>query len=68
MAKNGPTEEDLMKTKKAQILDHKENVKTNRYWLNTIKNIDYMKKEAVSVNTFEERVNALTKADIQNGC
>ncbi|MBU3010035.1 insulinase family protein [Polaribacter vadi] len=65
MAKNGPSEEDLMKTKKAQILDHKENVKRNRYWLNLIKNIDYMKNEASEVTTFEERVNALTKEDIK---
>ncbi|WP_405565907.1 M16 family metallopeptidase [Polaribacter sp. Asnod6-C07] len=65
MAKNGPSEEDLMKTKKAQILDHKENIKRNRYWLNLIKNIDYMKNDISEATTFEERVNALTKEDIK---
>ncbi|APZ46758.1 peptidase M16 [Polaribacter reichenbachii] len=65
MAKNGPTEEDLMKTKKAQILDYKESIKRNRYWLNFIKNIDYMKNDASDATSFEERVNALTKEDIQ---
>ncbi|PQJ78074.1 M16 family metallopeptidase [Polaribacter porphyrae] len=65
VVKNGPTDEDLSKTKKAQILDHKESVKRNRYWLNLIKNIDYMKNDASDTMNFEERVNALTKADIQ---
>lgn len=66
MAKNGPSKEDLEKTKKAQILDHKESVKRNRYWLNLIKNIDYMKNDASDTSSFEERVNALTKEDIQS--
>ena len=65
MVKNGPSDEDLMKTKKAQILDHNENIKRNRYWLNTIKNIDYMKDDASETTSFEERVNSLTKKDIQ---
>ena len=63
---NGPTEEDLEKTKKAQVLEHKENVKKNRFWLNTIKNVDYMKNDASDIATFESRVNALTKQDIQD--
>lgn len=65
MVKNGPSEEDLMKTKKAQILSHTENIKRNRYWLNTIKNIDYMKNDASETASFDDRVNALTTADIQ---
>ena len=65
MAKNGPSEEDLMKTKKSQILNYQENLKRNGYWLNTIKNIDYLKEDVSSVISFEDRVNALTTADIQ---
>ena len=65
IVKNGPSEEDLMKTKKAQILDHKESVKRNRYWLNLIKNIDYLKNDVADASNFEEKVNALTKEDIQ---
>jgi len=65
MAKNGPSDEDLMKTKKAQTLDHQESVKRNRYWLNVIKNIDYMKNDATDAISFEDRINELTKEDIQ---
>ena len=66
IVKNGPTEEDLMKTKKAIILDHKEDLKKNRFWLRTIKNVDYQKNDATDALSFEDRVNALTKKDIQN--
>lgn len=66
IVKNGPTEEDLMKTKKAMILDHKEDLKKNRFWLRTIKNVDYQKNDATDAVSFEDRVNALTKKDIQN--
>lgn len=65
MAKNGPSEEDLSKTKKSQILNYQENLKRNRYWLNTIKNIDYMKDDVSSIISFEDRVNALKISDIQ---
>ncbi len=54
------------KTKKAQILEHKEDVKKNTYWLNLIKNKDYQKDEASAIDTFEKDINALTKKDIQD--
>ncbi len=62
----GPTDEDLEKVKKAQILDYKENIKKNRFWLGLLKNADYQDKNAKEVFNFEENVNALTKADLQN--
>ncbi|WP_420553150.1 M16 family metallopeptidase [Tenacibaculum aiptasiae] len=65
IVKNGPTEEDLMKTKKAMIADHKEDLKKNRFWLRTIKNVDYQKNDDSDATSFEDRVNALTKKDIQ---
>jgi zinc protease len=66
IVKNGPTKEDLMKTKKAQIIEYKESLKKNRFWLSLIKNIDYQKIEAPDVSSFETRINALTRKDIQN--
>jgi zinc protease len=63
--KNGPSEEDLSKAKKAMINDHKEDVKTNRFWLNTIQNMDYSKGNPDNLLSFEERVNAITVKDIQ---
>ncbi|WP_288956213.1 insulinase family protein [uncultured Polaribacter sp.] len=65
IVKDGPTDEDLSKTKKARILNHKESTKRNRYWLNLIKNVDYMKNDIEDATNFENRVNALTKDDIQ---
>ncbi|CAL2101158.1 Peptidase M16 [Tenacibaculum sp. 190130A14a] len=65
IVKNGPTSEDLEKTKKAMVLDHKEDLKKNRYWLRTIKNLDYLKNDAKDLGSFEENVNKMTQKDIQ---
>ncbi|CAM1357494.1 Peptidase M16 [Tenacibaculum halocynthiae] len=64
--KDGPTEEDVMKAKKGMISDYRDDLKKNRFWLRTIKNIDYQKNEASDPSDFENRINALTKKDIQN--
>lgn len=64
LIKDGPTETDLDKVKKAQILDHKEDIKTNRYWLRALKNADYLKKDAKNILKFEEAVNSLTVKDL----
>ena len=66
IVKNGPTKEDLMKTKKAQIIEYNENLKKNRFWLNLIKNVDYQKNKSSDVSSFESQLNALTVKDIQN--
>ncbi|MGC6431321.1 MAG: M16 family metallopeptidase [Jejuia sp.] len=63
---NGPTDEDLLKVKEAQILEHKESLKRNRFWINLLKNADYQNKNAKEVFNFETKVNTLTKADLQN--
>ncbi len=61
---DGPTEKDLEKVKKAQILDYKEDLKTNRFWLGQLKNADYLKKDAHEILEFEEGVNSLTVDDL----
>lgn len=63
---NGPTDEDLAKVKEAQILEYKEDIKENKFWLNLIKNADYQDKNATDVFEFENKVNALTKEDLHN--
>lgn len=65
VVKNGPTEEDLMKAKKGMIADYKEDLKKNRFWLSTIKNVDYQNNNVSDIASFEDRVNSLTKKDIQ---
>ncbi|MBU2929503.1 M16 family metallopeptidase [Winogradskyella psychrotolerans] len=64
LIKEGPTEVDLEKVKKAQILDYKEDLKTNKFWLGQLKNADYLKKDAHNILKFEEAVNSLTVADL----
>ncbi len=65
LIKKGPSEEDVSKAKKAMINDHKEDMKKNRFWLNTLRGIDYSKNNPDNIFTFEERVNAVTAKDIQ---
>ena len=63
--KNGPTDKDLAKVKEAQILQTKESLKQNRFWLNTLKNADYSDKDISRVFKYEEDMNALTKKQVQ---
>jgi zinc protease len=62
---NGPTDEDLSKIKEAQILERKEKMKQNKFWINLLKNSDYQDKDASRVFEYENAVNALTKEDLQ---
>ncbi len=63
---SGPSEKDLDKVKEAQILDRKEDIKENRFWLRTLKNADYQDKDASKIFDFEETVRSLTTVDLQN--
>jgi len=63
---NGPTTVDLDKIKEAQLLEHKENLKKNRFWLGYLKNSDYNKSDLQRVFEVEKNTNDLTKLDIQN--
>ena len=66
LVKNGPTEKDLAKVKEAQILEYKENLKKNRFWLGQLKNADYRKKDAHDILKFEQNVNNITVKDLHN--
>lgn len=61
LIKNGPTNKDLAKVKEAQILERKEKLKQNRFWLSLLKNADYQSKDPNNIFTFEDDVNNLTK-------
>jgi len=62
---NGPTDKDLAKIKEAQILEYKENLKENKFWIDLLKTADYENKEAAKVFDYENTVNAMTKEDLQ---
>ncbi len=57
----GPTDKDLAKVKEAQILERKEKIKENRFWLSLLKNADYQDKDASKIFAYEDDVNSLTK-------
>ncbi|WP_298424844.1 pitrilysin family protein [uncultured Kordia sp.] len=63
---NGPTEKDLNKVKESNLLENKEEVKKNRFWLRYLSNSDYMERDVNRVLKFEDSVNEITVDDIQN--
>ncbi|MCK7591786.1 insulinase family protein [Subsaxibacter sp. CAU 1640] len=65
LVKEGPTEKDLAKVKESQILDYKEDLKENRFWLSTLKNADYQDMDATKVFDFEKNVNSMTVEGLQ---
>ena len=66
LIKEGPTQKDLDKVKEAQILDHKEDMKENRFWLSTLKNADYQDMDATKMFGFEKLVNSMTTKELQD--
>ncbi|MBR9914623.1 MAG: insulinase family protein [Algicola sp.] len=62
---DGPTQKDLDKVKESYILEHKEDMKENRFWLRTLKNADYEKKDATKILEFEDSVNELSTDYLQ---
>lgn len=62
---NGPEEKDLAKFKEGELLDYKEGIKTNRFWLNSLQRAYVQNSNPENVLKFEERINALTAKDIQ---
>lgn len=66
LIENGPEDKDLDKIKEALLLKRKEDVKTNRFWLSTLRNADYLQNDINELLKFEEKVAALSKEDLQS--
>ena len=64
--KNGPTEEDLNKHKEAVLLQLKEQIKTNNYWLNQISEASFNERSVTPIEKYQSMVKSLTTKDIQN--
>lgn len=62
---NGPQEKDVNKIKEAQLLDYKENLKKNRYWLNALRNADFNQKDRAKIIGRTKEIDAITAKDIQ---
>lgn len=65
LVNNGPSDEDLAKVKEALLLNRKDDLKENRFWLNFLKDSDYNNEDPAKVLSYETRVNSLTKDDLK---
>ncbi len=63
---NGPLEKDVAKIKEAQLLEYKENLKKNKFWINSLKNADYNKKDRYKIVGLSNEILAINAKDIQN--
>ena len=64
--KEAPTEKDLKKVKEGYLLEHKEEIKTNRYWLSTLSNADMEMRDVNQALNFEKAVENMTAEEIQD--
>jgi len=62
---NGPLEKDVDKIKQAQMLDYKENLKKNRYWLNSLKNADYNKTDKSKIIELTKEIGEISVNNLQ---
>lgn len=63
---HGPTEKDLNKIKEAQLLEYKESLKKNRWWLRRIEYADYADLDRHEFTKTEELINSLTIRNVQD--
>lgn len=61
----GPTDKDLSKVKESYLLKYKENMKRNRFWMNTLRTSGEEGSNPAKVLKTVEAVNSLSKEDIQ---
>lgn len=62
---NGPTEKDLEKVKKTQIVEHKEDMQKNKYWLDQLQDADFEQEAPKALTDFDKSVNSMTTAELQ---
>ncbi len=60
-----PTEEELHKVKENWLKNYRESIKTNQYWLNSLRNAEQFGDDPAEMFSFEDRVKALTVNDVQ---
>ncbi len=60
MATEGPTEKDLHKVKEAFLLERKEALKQNKFWLNQVSDAVFMGEDLSDIDQYDAKVNNLT--------
>jgi len=63
--KEGPTEKDLNKVKETYLLNRKESLKQNRFWMSNLVRADQEGRDINKMNDYEKNVKAMTQKDIQ---
>lgn len=64
--KDGVTPEDLAKVKETYLVQHKEQIKTNGFWLSNLVSINQEDRDDNYILGFEKAVEKLTAQDIKN--
>lgn len=62
---DGVSAEDMAKVKETYMVQRKEAIKTNRFWIDNLLSADKEDKDINAVLKFEESLNKLDKADLQ---
>jgi zinc protease len=65
IADNGPTDDDMLKTKETLIKERETKVKENQYWLSYLKNRDQINQTPLSFEQYKAIVESITKKDLQ---
>jgi len=63
--KEGVTPEDMAKVKETYLVKRKENIKTNKFWIDNLLEADQEDKDINSLMTFEEKLGDLKSEDLQ---
>lgn len=61
----GPTQKDLDKVIEARLLERKEELKQNKFWIETLKDADYQKDDAHEIFEYEESLSKITTGYLQ---
>ena len=62
---NGVAKKDLTKIKETQLLEYKEALKKNGFWINTIKNADFYNEDVQDILKKEQQIYNLSSKNLQ---
>ncbi|MCV6629314.1 MAG: insulinase family protein [Flavobacteriaceae bacterium] len=64
LIQEGPTQKDLDKVKESKLLKHKEALKKNTFWNQSLKNLDYFQRDIGNITSYEDQIQNITASDI----
>ena len=63
---NGPTEKDLAKIKETYLVEHKQQMKENKFWIQKMESADVEGYDINEITKFEQKLNSLSADKIQD--